>query len=83
MVEYHVATSDITGCIYAGRAKQHGNLTEWIDKLEVTEEAVRAVAAHMLLKVEENPDSTYTFKLLDGRWAKLKLEIYDHKEIQN
>lgn len=79
MAEYYVGTSDITGTIYAGRAKKQGNMSEWIAKSDVTEEALHAVVAHMLYKAEKNSDFAYAFKLFDGRYVRLRLEVSDTK----
>ena len=77
--EYHVGTSDITGTIYAGRARQDDLGLAWIAKSDVTKEALHAVVAHMLYKVDKNSDFAYAFKLIDGRWVRLKLEVSDTK----
>ena len=77
--EYHVGTSDITGTIYAGRARQDDLGLAWITKSDVTKEALHAVVAHMLLKAGKNNDFAYAFKLVDGRLVRLKLEVSDTK----
>jgi hypothetical protein len=80
MPTYHVGTSPITGAIYAGRAKDLGDGLEWITKSEVTNEAVNAVAAHLLLKIEQDEGGgAYYLKTRDGRHLRLKLEVSDHK----
>jgi len=80
MGEYHVGTSDITGTIYAGRARKHGNSLTWLAKDEVTNEAIDAVAFHMYLKVKEGENGfAYMLKLCSGEYLRLKLEVSDHK----
>jgi len=80
MAEYHVGTSDITGTIYAGRARKHGNSLTWLAKDEVTNEAIDAVASHMLSKLDEGEHNcAYMLKTYDGRYLRLRLDILDHK----
>ena len=81
MPEYHVGTSPITGAIYAGRMKElKDGWKEWIAKSEVTDEAINAVATHLLLKIEQDENKgAYYLKTHDGRHLRLKLEVSDHK----
>lgn len=80
MSEYHVGTSDLTGIIYAGKAKKQGSWMEWKDKSDVTNEAINAVMYHMLLKIEPGEDSTaYMNTTRSGKYLRLKLEVADHK----
>lgn len=77
---YHVGCSDLTGFIYVGKAKVRGEELEWISKEELTNEAIKAVAGHMLLKLDSGDDNcAYMFKTRQGRYVRLKLEVDDHK----
>lgn len=55
--EYHVATSEISGAIYAGKAHIEDEYIEWKDKSDVTKEAIDAVIAHMFFCIPENKTS--------------------------
>ena len=76
MAQYHVGCG-IAG-IYAGTLKKSGN--EWLNKNDVTNEAISAVMMHMLGKVKEDENSfAYMNRTKDGRYLRLKLEVADHK----
>lgn len=80
MAEYHVATSDISGAIYAGEGDVRSDGILWYDKSEVTNEAINAVMAHMLYKIEPDKNATaYMNKTKDGRYLRLKLEVSNIK----
>ena len=74
MAEYHV------GCglfgIYAGTIKK--NSEEWLNKSEVTDEAIQAVVMHMYWKIPKGEhDFAYGFKMRDGKYVRLKIEVAD------
>lgn len=76
MAEYHV------GCgfagIYAGTLKKRKR-DEWLNKSNVTNEAINAVALYMEGKIKEGENViAYGFKLPGGKYARLKLEVADH-----
>lgn len=80
MSEYHVGTSDLTGVIYAGKAKKQDCWIKWEDKREVTSEAINAVMSHMLMKIRPGENSkAYMNTTIDGKYLRLKLEVADHK----
>lgn len=87
MAEYHVATSDISGAIYAGEGDVRSDGILWYSKSEVTSEAINAVMAHMLYRISNaKMDDTYdkysfayANKTRDGRYLRLKLEVADTK----
>ena len=87
MPEYHIATSDISGAIYAGIGDKRSDGILWDDKSEVTSEAINAVMAHMLYRISNaKMDDTYdkysfayANKTRDGRYLRLKLEVADTK----
>lgn len=74
MPNYHV------GCgwsgIFAGTLKKNGK--EWLNKSEVTIEALNAVAEYMRYNIPDD-DNCYAlgFKMRDGKYLRLKLEISD------
>lgn len=75
MPEYHV------GCglcgIYASTLKKNGE--EWLHKSNVTNEAIKAVIGHMYWKAMDDEENgfAYAVKLVNGKYARLKLEIAD------
>ena len=70
MAEYHVA-SGIAG-IYAGTMKG----SYWKDKSEVTDSAIAAVMTYMYLQMRDGETSkAYAMRLMDGTYARLKLEV--------
>lgn len=76
MAEYHVATSEISGAIYAGIGDKRRDGILWDSKSEVTNEAINAVMAHMLYKIKPDDNATaYMNKTTDGRYLRLKLEV--------
>ena len=80
MAEYHVATSEISGAIYAGIGDKCRDGILWDSKSEVTNEAINAVMAHMLYKIKPNDNATaYMNKTCDGRYLRLKLEVSNIK----
>jgi len=87
MPEYHVATSDISGAIYAGDGVKLNDGILWYSKSEVTNEVINAVVAHMMYRISNaKMDKTYdkysfayANKTRDGRHLRLKLEVADTK----
>lgn len=75
MAQYHVGCG-IAG-IYAGTLKKNGD--EWLNKSNVTNEAINAVVQHMYYKVPDGENGfAYGFKMRDGNYVRLKLEVCDH-----
>lgn len=71
MSDYHVGCG-IAG-IYAGTMKKNGY--EWINKSDVTDEAISAVAQHMFYKIPKGENRFgYKFKMFDGSKIKLIVE---------
>ena len=74
MAEYHV------GCglfgIYAGKLNK--DKTKWLDKREVTTEAVDSVLQWMVGQIKEG-ESTYgiTAKLRNGKYVQMEVEVTD------
>lgn len=74
MANYHVGCG-IAG-IYAGTLKKNG--IEWLNKSDVTNEAINAVVQHMYFKVPEGESVfAYAFKMNDGNYVRLKVEVSD------
>lgn len=72
MAEYHVGCG-LSG-IYAGTVKKNGY--EWLNKSEVTKEAIIAVIGYMYFEMPEGEKSyAYAVKMKDGKYARLKLEV--------
>lgn len=59
MAEYHVGIGGITNTIYAGTLNKKGTL--WMNRSDVTHEAVDAVAAY-LIQTEQNVKFTFNGK---------------------
>lgn len=74
MASYHVGCG-IAG-IYAGTLKKNGE--EWLNKTDVTNEAIGAVVQHMYYKIPKNETAlAYAFKMNNGKRVRLILEVAD------
>lgn len=74
MAEYHVGCG-IAG-IYAGTLNKKKGM--WINKSEVTSEAIKAVINHMYFQIPEGENTfAYAVKMNDGRYSRLKIEVTD------
>lgn len=74
MAEYHVGVG-LAG-IYAGTLKKNGE--EWINKSDVTNEAINCVMAYMYTEIKDGDKSiAYANKTRDGKYLRLKLEVAD------
>ena len=74
MAQYHVGCG-IAG-IYAGTLKKSGD--EWLNKSDVTNEAINAVVNYMYWKIPDGENAfAYGFKMRDGKYARLKIEVTD------
>ena len=74
MAEYHV-TCGLAG-IYAGTLKKSG--IEWLNKSDVTNEAIGAVVEYMYFKIPDGENTfAYGFKMRDGKYVRLKIEASD------
>ena len=72
MAEYHVGCG--LAAIYAGTLNKKGD--RWVNKSDVTDEAVRAVAEHMYHELrDDNKCIWYMFTLKDGKKLRLMLEV--------
>lgn len=72
--EYHVSMG-LFG-IYAGIINKKGD--KWLDKTDVTDEAINAVAGYMADKVKKGENSfAYALKRSDGKYITLKVELSD------
>jgi hypothetical protein len=72
MVEYHVGNG-MFGTIYAGRLnKDH---SKWVDKTDVTDEAIMCVAEYLMLEAMNNglTETNRFWTLPDGRTVELKV----------
>lgn len=75
MAEYHVGCG-IAG-IYAGTLKKNKK-DEWQFKSDVTNEAIKAVAAWMMFNIPEGETSyAYAMKTNSGKYVRLKVELSD------
>ena len=74
--EYHVGQG-LAG-IYAGRVSKRDK-TEWLDKSEVTNEAINAVMGYMVFKIKKGENSyALARKTTDGKYVRMKVEVCDH-----
>lgn len=76
MAQYHV------GCglfeIYAGTLKKNGE--EWLNKSNVTDEAIKAVTGYMYFKIPDGETKFgYGMKMRDGNWVRLIIEVVDEE----
>lgn len=73
MAEYHVSAG-IAG-IYAGKTNKNG--TEWLDKSEVTDEALGAVRDYLVDKLQANNkiEGGYEWNRKDGKVVELLVRI--------
>lgn len=75
MAQYHVGCG-IAG-IYAGTLKKSGD--EWLNKSDVTNEAINAVVQYMFDRIPEDDNAfAYGFKMRNGKYVRLKVESSDH-----
>jgi len=81
MAEYHVGCG-LAG-IYAGTLKK--NKQEWMNKSDVTDEAIDAVRDYFFGKMEyaEKTSYGYSWKLKDGRLLKLFVTISEEDNEEN
>lgn len=78
MAQYHVGCG-IAG-IYAGTLKPKKK-DEWLNKSDVTNEAIGAVVNHMYLEKPKDKDVYgYVFQMMDGKRVALKLEVLEDKD---
>lgn len=76
MAQYHVGCG-LAG-IYAGTLKKSGD--EWLNKSDVTNEAINAVVQHMYWKIPEGDNAfAYAFKMRDGKYVRLMVESADKR----
>lgn len=74
MAQYHVGCG-IAG-IYAGTITKKGD--KWLNKSDVTDEAIDAVLHYMYDQIPEGQNSfAYGFKMRSGEYARLKIEVTD------
>lgn len=74
MANYHVGCG-LSG-IYAGTLKKSGY--EWLNKSDVTDEAINAVVQYMYFEIPEGENTfAYGFKMRDGKYVRLKVEASD------
>ena len=74
MAQYHVGCG-IAG-IYAGTLKKSGD--EWLNKSNVTNEAINSVVQYMYFNIPEGENTfAYGFKMRDGKYVRLKVESSD------
>ena len=74
MAEYHVGAGAFG--IYAGTLKKNGY--EWLNKSDVTNEAIIAVIGYIYFKMPEGENSyAYAVKMKDGKYVRLKIEVSD------
>ena len=76
MAEYHVGCG-VTG-IFAGTLNKKGNM--WLNKSNVTDEAIMAVVDWLLMERGDKKRHGYSFKMKNGSIAKLILEVEDNNE---
>ena len=75
MAQYHVGCG-IAG-IYAGTLKK-GKNDEWLNKSDVTDEAINAVVTYMYNKIPEGENAfAYGFKSRNGKYIRIKVESAD------
>ena len=83
MAQYHVGCSPITGTIYAGTVNKSGNA--WLNKSDVTEEALASVRDHLENQATLEKKLTYGYEWTkkDGTKIQLLCKIVPPKEEQN
>lgn len=75
MAEYHVACG-LAG-IYAGTFRKN-KTDEWLNKSDVTNEAINAVVNYMYCKIPNDSNRfAYGFKMRDGKYVRLLIESAD------
>lgn len=76
MAEYHIGCG--LSAIYAGTLKK---TNEWLNKSDVTDEAVRAVANWLYFKIEEGQNSFgYAWKTKNGKTVSLICSVDEQKD---
>ena len=80
MAQYHVGCSPITATIYAGTINKKGD--SWVNKNDVTEEALASVRDHLVIKAMEAKQSLfgYAWTKKDGTEITLSVQIDKPKE---
>ena len=83
MAVYHVGCGDISGRIYAGTINKKGD--RWVNKSDVTEEALAAVRDHLLMakNLKENKDAVaigYQWETSNNKVITLQVIIQDKDE---
>lgn len=75
MAEYHLGVSPITNTIYAGTLNKAK--TMWLNKSDVTDEAVACVRDHLKRLADDEPDFKfgYEWDLKDGGKVQLLVKI--------
>ena len=83
MPKYHVGQSPITNVIYAGTLNREK--TMWVNKADVTEEAIASVRDHLVEKAKESGRSEfgYEWKQQDGSTVQLLVKIIPEGEKEN
>lgn len=85
MADYHVGSG--LAAIYAGRLKKNDK-TQWAQKSDVTDEAIRAVRDYMVddclggTNCPRATSSGYEWILKDGRTVELRITIKPKKDSQ-
>lgn len=80
MAVYHVGCSEITGTIYAGTLKKNG--MEWLNKTNVTDEAIVAVRDHLTNKASSEKSNFYGYEWTrkDGKKVVLFVKVISTEE---
>lgn len=74
MAQYHVGCG-LAG-IYAGTLKKSED--EWLNKSDVTNEAINSVVQYMYDKIPKGETGfAYGFKMRDGKYVRMKVEAAD------
>lgn len=85
MAVYHVGCGSLSGRIYAGTVNKKGD--KWVNKNDVTEEALGAVRDHLLAakNLEENKDAVaigYQWETDNNKIITLQLVVKDKEEVK-
>lgn len=74
--EYHVGLG-LFG-IYAGRLSRKDK-TAWLDKSNVTDEAIKAVIGYMTMQIKDGENAyALALKTKSGKYVRLKVEQTEH-----
>ncbi len=83
MAQYHVGCGPISGAIYAGTLNKKGDM--WLNKTDVTEEALASVRDHLEYQAQKEKQSTFGYEWTkkNGTVVQLLIKILSPQEETN